>query len=779
MIEKSRYICDIGKNKLISHGLDITFLIMKKTIIAAFLLSLCAAPAAWGQGEAEDYVRAFNVRKTFGPQNVYYSNVRPVWGKDGNSFWYVRETPAGRLYSSVDAKGRKRSELFNHAKLAKALADASGKKTNPDSLYLERLYVNDRLDSLFFNYNGRMYAYSKKSNRLDDRGAVAPDPVYPHWMVVDEEKEWEPVVSPDGKMKAYIRDCNVWVSDIDGKNARALSNDGTPGNYYSVYIQWSPDGTKVASNRIRPAEKRYVYIVESSPADQLQPKLHKNEYAKPGDELRFKRPAVFDVATGKAAIPSTDLFEKQYDLTNLRWDADSKSVTFEFNERGHKTYRILELDAETAEVRPLVEEKADTYVQYSRNYRHDFEDGRRILWLSERDNHGHLYLYDRENPGSPRQVTKGEWYVRDVVKVDEADGVIYFSANGVNADEDPYNIHYYRINLDGTGMTPLTPAKGSHSATFSPDCKYLVDIVSSPTEAPVATLRSGENGEELMLLEKADISKLLANGWMAPEVFCAPGRDGKTPIWGIIQRPSNYDPSKTYPVIEYIYQGPHDHFVPKTFMPYNYYMQTMAELGFIVVMADGMSTAYRSRDFENVCYKNLKDAGLPDHIAWMKAVAEKYPNIDIDRVGIYGMSAGGQESANALLLHPDFYKAAYSASGCHDNRMDKIWWNELWMGYPVDESYIENSNIENAHLLRRPFMLVAGEMDDNVDPATTMQFANALIKANKNFELVIIPGARHTMGEAFGEHKRYDFFVKHIMGKEPPSWEEVEAARKK
>ena len=277
-----------------------------------------------------------------------------------------------------------------------------------------------------------------------------------------------------------------------------------------------------------------------------------------------------------------------------------------------------------------------------------------------------------------------------------------------------------------------------------------------------------------MKIAEADITALKEAGWQAPEVFTAPGRDGKTPMWGVIYRPSNFDPSKKYPVVEYIYQGPGDQYVPKSFIAYNRNMSALAELGFVVVMVDGMGTSFRSREFENVCYKNLVDAGLPDHIAWIKAAGEKYPYLDLDRVGIYGASAGGQESATAVLHHPEFYKAAYSACGCHDNRMDKIWWNEQWLGYPVDESYIKASNVENAHLLSRPLMLVVGELDDNVDPASTMQVADALIKANKDFELVVLPGVHHTLGESFGEHKRYDFFVRHLLGVTPPDWNEID-----
>lgn len=373
-----------------------------------------------------------------------------------------------------------------------------------------------------------------------------------------------------------------------------------------------------------------------------------------------------------------------------------------------------------------------------------------------------------------RQITKGNWFVRAVQHVNEKQGVIYFSASGVNKKEDPYLVHFYRIDLDGKNMVCLTPDEGNHTVAYSPDYRYLVDTYSKVDQAPVTQLRSAVDGRLLKTLETADISKLKSNGWVAPEVFVAKGRDGKTNIWGVIQRPTNFDPSRKYPIIEYIYAGPSDAYTPKSFTSYNWNMTGLAELGFIVVQLDGMGTSYRGKKFEEVCYKNLQDAGFPDRMAWIRAAARKYPYIDAENVGIFGASAGGQESTTAVLLHGDFYKAAYSSCGCHDNRMDKIWWNEQWMGWPVDSSYVRASNVYNAHKLKRPLMLVVGELDDNVDPASTMQVADALIKANKDFELVVLPGVHHTMGESYGEHKRYDFFVKHLLKVLPPSWGELE-----
>ena len=750
---------------------------MFKSGVLLFALGSMSCISLWAQGTVEDYNRAYELREKYNAKHVLYAGVVPHWVDQTSSFWYVRQTEKGKEYVKVDAASKKRTALFDQQKMASALTEKAGREINAYNLPLQNCRLNTSLDTLRFQLDGKFWAYSIKNNRLLDEGAIPPRGKERHWMEVDDEKEGRPVTSPDGKWTAFIKNDNVYVREVATGKEKQLSQDGTLSNYYSSYIQWSPDSKSVVSCRIRPVEKRYVYYVESSPADQAQPKLHKQEYAKPGDELRFKVPCIFEVESGRRLIPSTELFSHQYELSGPMWNADSKAITFEYNERGHKVYRVLEMSAVDGSVRTLIEEKEEKYVNYPRIYRNYLSDGKRIIWSSERDNYNHLYLYDRATGKPLHQITKGEWYVRGVQHVDEANEVIYFSANGMKKGEDPYLIHYYKINFDGSNLVELTPEEGMHQCWYSSDYKYLVDVYSKVDQAPIAVLRDAKNGKIRMQLDKADISALLANGWKAPEVFSAKGRDGKTDMWGVIYRPSNFDPSKKYPVIEYIYSGPGDQYVPKTFSSYNWWMTSLAELGFIVIQVDGMTTSFRSKEFEEVCYKNLKDAGLPDHIAWIKAAAQKYPYMDIDRVGIFGCSAGGQESTGAVLFHPEFYKAAYSACGCHDNRMDKIWWNELWMGYPVDEAYSACSNVDNAHLLSRPLMLVVGELDDNVDPASTMQVVNALIKANKDFELVVIPGAHHTMGEDFGEHKRYDFFVRHLMGITPPSWDKVKTGK--
>ena len=683
------------------------------------LLSLMLTLSVGAQGTKEDYQRAFGIGSRYS-WKMKNGDVNVHLKRGTHQFWYSVYDGKGQVYKLVDA----------------------------DKNTVEVLTENPE----------------KPRQRPQWRGQQR------HWMEVPDEKDGFRM-SPDGKVQVYQKDNNLWVRQ-DGQE-RQLTTNGDSSYYYSAWGSFSADGRYYATVRIKPAPKHYVYYVESSPKDRLEPILHKQEYAKPGDSLNYRVPVIVELATGRVVEPSTELFQYQYQVTAPRWDADNEHVTFEFNERGHKTYRILELSAQTGQVRTLVEEKNDKYVNYNRQRRIDLQDGKHIIWTSERDGRNHIYLYDRQKGKLVRQITKGEYYVRGIQHVDEKAGVIYFSACGMNKEEDPYLIHYYKIGLNGKGLVCLTPEEGNHSVTYTEDMVYLIDTYSTVTTPPVTVLRSGKDGKILRTLETADITALEAQGWKAPEVFVAKGRDGKTDMWGLIQRPSNFDPNKKYPVIEYIYSGPGDQYVPKSFTPWLYYLQNMAELGFIVVQVDAMTTSFRTREFEEVCYKNLKDGGLPDRIAWIKAAAEKYPYMDIDRVGIYGCSAGGQNALAAVLWHGDFYKAAYAACGCHDNRMDKIWWNEQWMGYPVDSSYAECSNVENAYRLERPLMLVVGELDDNVDPASTMQVVNALQKANKDFELVVIPGAHHTMGETYGDHKRYDFFVRHLMGAEPPKWSEL------
>ncbi len=709
---------------------------MKQYIPLIALSAITFLPSnSQAQGTLADYNRAYEVRRAFASDSVLNWARRVEWKDSTHILTYEMMTPEGRRFLTLNVE--------------------TGTETAYDS-------------------------YEARAKALGQTPPPAPEPHYgrvkePHWMEVDEEQTLTPIPSPDGKQVAYIEGYNVIVRSATDPHSpkRILTQDGTISLYYSNRIQWSPDGSKLLVCRRRPVEKRYVYYVESSPDDQLQPILHKQEYAKPGDELPQHYPTIIDLQTGSQVSADPHAIENQYELEWLQWSEDSKYVTMEYNQRGHHLYQVLSMDASTGALRTVVEEKSDKFVNYARMWRQFIKGGKQLLWTSERDNWNHIYLFDVATGRLIRQVTKGEWCVREVLNVDEENGEIFFAASGVNKDEDPYNIHYYKVGIDGRHLTELTPELGNHTATFSSDFRYVADTYSTPANAPVSVLRNAADGKQIKTIATADISKLKKAGWVAPEVFVAKGRDGQTDMWGIIQRPTNFDPNKKYPIIEYIYAGPGDAYTPKSFYSYNWSMTSLAELGFIVVQLDAMGTAWRGKKFEEVCYKNLKDAGFPDRELWIRAAAEKYAYMDTSRVGIFGASAGGQESTTAVLLHGDFYKAAYSSCGCHDNRMDKIWWNELWMSYPIDSSYVECSNVYNAHRLRRPLMLVVGELDDNVDPSSTMQVVNALIKAGRDFELVVVPGVHHTMGEEFGERKRFDFFVRNLIGVTPPSWDDV------
>jgi dipeptidyl aminopeptidase/acylaminoacyl peptidase len=593
----------------------------------------------------------------------------------------------------------------------------------------------------------------------------------------------ETCASFDGKYEALIENYNVFLRRTGSREpATPLSFDGSEGNYYSFRtIAWSPDSKHLVAYHTRPGFDREVHYIESSPTDQVQPKHTTIHYRKPGDAVDIAYPALFDVDSKKETEIDHSLFPNPYDITQPVWWKDSRAFTFEYNERGHQVYRVLEVDPNTGKVRPLVDEQSKTFIYYNalgpglsagRRYRNNLNDGKEIIWASERDGWEHLYLYDGITGRVKNQITKGDWLVRNVIDVDEAKRQITFQAGGLIPGQDPYFVQYARINFDGTGLTKLTDADGDHNVAFSPDKKYYVDTWQRVDLPPQAQLRRTEDQKVIADLDKGDASGLWAAGFKPTEVFVSKARDGKTDIWGVIIRPSNFDPSKKYPVIENIYAGPQGSFVPKTFSAVSG-DQALAELGFIVVHIDGMGTSNRSKAFHDVAFKNLGDAGFPDRILWHKAVAAKYPWYDISRVGIFGTSAGGQNSLGGMLFHPEFYKVVVTNSGCHDNRMDKMWWNEQWMSWPLGPHYAASSNVDNAFKLQGAALIIIGEMDTNVDPASSLQVVNALVKAHKHFDMMYIPGQNHGVGSLGSEHYRDDYFVHHLLGIEPPDWNRV------
>lgn len=580
--------------------------------------------------------------------------------------------------------------------------------------------------------------------------------------------EWR---SPDGRFTVRLRDHNVEVRAADGGGPFRLTEDGTADDGYRFGVRWSPDSRTFAVTRVHLPEVRRITLMESSPDDQLQPRRQELSYAKPGDAMPRTRPVLFRLAEDEAPPfrridVDPDLFPNAFNESgrmDLRWSAGGEECYFDYNERGHQTYRIVAIEAATGATRAVVEERSDGFIDYTnKTWRRWLFGDRQLLWMSERDGWNHLWLYDVAVGQPLRQVTRGRWVVRGVEHVDESSQTIWFYAAGIRKGEDPYHRHLCRIRFDGSGFTQLTHGDGDHSVEWSPDRKYFVATWSRADRPPVTELRRAEDGGLVATLERADTSELLAAGWSMPERFVSSGRDGQTQIHGVIVRPQPFDPDRRYPVIEEVYAGPHGAFAPKTFGRLERW-QAFSRLGFVVVQADGMGTNHRGRAFHQVAWKNLQDAGFPDRIAWIRAAAETRPWMDLRRVGIYGGSAGGQTAMRAVLDHADFYRAAAADCGCHDNRMDKRWWNEQWLGWPVDESYMAASNAEQADRLGGELLLIVGELDRNVDPASTHQVVNRLVRANKRFEFLSIPGAGHGAAEsAYGQRRRLEFFWRHL-----------------
>jgi dipeptidyl aminopeptidase/acylaminoacyl peptidase len=576
--------------------------------------------------------------------------------------------------------------------------------------------------------------------------------------------------SPDGKWLAFIKDHNLCVRNLESGEEFTLSSDGTEEDAYSKRFRWSGDSEKIVVLRIQKGDGRKIHLIESSPKDQLQPKLHTISYTKPGDRIEISKPQLFNVVL-KRQIPVSDkLFENPWRISDIRWSPNSERFTFLYNQRGHQELRIISVAADTGKTSIIVDEQSKTFIDYAgKRFSHYLDSEEEIIWMSERDGWNHLYLYDAKTGRVKNQITQGQWVVRGVEKVDEVKRQIWFRAGGIHERQDPYYVHLCRVNFDGSGLIVTTEGDGTHEVMFSPDRRFFFDRWSRVDQPPITNLRDANNGKLICELERADWSELLKTGWRPPERFVAKGRDGKTDIYGIIIRPGNFDSNCKYPVIEQIYAGPHGAFVPKSF-GIKTRQHAIAELGFIVVQIDGMGTSQRSKAFHDICWKNLGDSGFPDRILWMKAAAAKYPQMDITRVGIYGGSAGGQSSLRALLAHGEFYKVAVADCGCHDNRMDKIWWNELWMGWPIGPHYEEQSNVTQAHKLQGKLLLTVGELDKNVDPASTMQVIDALIKADKDFDMLVVPGRGHGVGEIpYASRRRMDFFVRHLLGVEPRS----------
>jgi dipeptidyl aminopeptidase/acylaminoacyl peptidase len=782
---------------------------MKRLFAAAVLFALFAGNLG-AQGTPADYDRALSLaRRT--DNKIFRTSVEPHWLPGDRSFWYRVQTGADAWeYVLVDATTGKITRAAN----AKSLnLPTSAPLSTSTQTQIEIHPSRETGDATRIRFINRMTEpvelfWIDTGGGRQSYGRVAPNETHEQntyaghvWLVTDaggnplgvfeasaegleiivdgrgKKAAEQPVrarrnsdESPDGKWRVQFRNHNVVLVETASGNVTELTHDGSADLPYRGPAVWSPDSQSCVVHAVTVVPRHIVTVVNTSPRDQLQPKLETYDYFKPGDELPCVQPFLIRVADKKVLPVPNDLFPNNFTPdgeVDFRWSPRGDEFYFDYNQRGHQLYRILAVNATNGAVRTVVEERSKTFIDYeTKTWREWLDDSGELLWMSERDGWAHLWLYDVATGAVKNQVTRGDWVVHEVLKVDAAKRQIWFLAGGVRAGEDPYHEQLCRVNFDGSGFVQLTQGDGNHTVEFSPDEEYFIAKYSRADLPTVTELRRSDDGKLICELERADASPLLKSGWTLPERFIAKGRDGKTDIYGVIIKPSNFDPKKKYPVVEEVYAGPQDSFAPESFGRL-LRQHTIAELGFIVVQADGMGTDNRGKKFHDVCWKNLKDAGFPDRIAWIKAAAKTRPWMDLARVGIYGGSAGGQNAMRALLDYHNFYKVAVADCGCHDNRMDKVWWNEQWMGWPVDDAYLKSSNVADAHKLQGKLLLMVGELDHNVDPASTMQVVNALEKANKDFEMLVITGSDHGAAETpYGSKRRMEFLVRNLLSGE-------------
>lgn len=747
------------------------------------MMLLLFVSAGYGQSVTEeDYQRAEQFLWSNAGDLVYRTSINPNWADKASAFWYEVDTRRGTEYFVVDAEAESRQPFFDQEELAEKLSDALDKQVGPYDLSLQQLEWNYNENAITFRAGGEQWKADLKTLDLykqeeEERG--------PDWYPSSQLSE-----SPNGKWTVVRKDYNLWLKNNNSGEEHQLTDDGNETQIYGasqpwawkkqegpvekdreplwLNVSWSEDSQQLFAHKLDLRKAKLMYLLQYVPEDNFRARSVSYYRPLPGEDSVAKQiPYVFDVEdqtrTRIQVGPYDDLITGNWD-----WYGSSDTLHMIIRERGYGSAALLRADAETGAVDTVFHEVSDTYVDPGKSYSQYLPETDEFLWLSERDGWNHIYLYNLNTGEVKQQVTEGEFVVYDIEHVDTDGRTIYFTAGGREADRDPYLEHLYSVNFDGSDLTLLTPENADHSISFSPDYNYFVDTYSRIDQKPRTVLRNSSDGSVIMKLEEADIKDLLETGWKHPEPFSVKARDGETDIYGVIYRPTNFDPKISYPVIDGTYSGPQAVRTPKSFNGFMGSDQALAELGFIVITVDGLGTAGRSKEFQDYSWKNLGDIGSPDHIKAINELAEEYSYMDTSRVGIYGHSAGGYDAARAIMKHPDFYKVAVSSAGNHDHRIAKAFWPELYMDYPEAEHYDEQSNVNMAESLEGHLLLAHGDMDDNVHPAGTMRLVDALIEAGKSFDMLIMPNEDHGMsGTDYFTVKRWNYFIEHLLGIAP------------
>lgn len=766
---------------------------MQLRALGLLLPILALTPLAAQQPErltVEDYARA---ERFLGEHTTPLVSGIPGpvnWLPDGR-FWYRTPTASGAEFVMVDLSRRTRTEALDQPRLAAALATATGGQIDPARL---------PFTTFDLSRNGREITVTVADRRWTCDIAVytcaSADTV--HVPGALHSAPPNSVTSPDGRLAAFIRDHDLWVRYLTTNRDRPLTTDGIEDFGYATnnagwtrrptpLLAWSPDSRRIFTFRQDARGIGKMYLVTTNVGS---PNLQEWRYPLPSDSVPFRiHRVVIDVEPARVVplkIPPDPQRSTIYDhiaigdrLLDVKWYPDGSHVAFVSVSRDAKEVAFRVANAGTGEVRTLFTETVPTqfqsgWVAIGRENWRVLPDANAVLWWSQRDNWGHLYLYDLRTGTLQRQITSGRWNVAEVLHVDERLRTLYFTGVGREPGRNPYFQHLYRVGLNGRGLTLLTREEANHTITPSPDGRHFVDAYSTPTTPPVTVLR-GTDGRVFMELERADVSRLTATGWRPPTPIRVKARDGETDVYGLMFTPTQLDSTRRYPIVNYVYPGPWGSSVRSwSFTPAQLDHQALAELGFVVVAINGMGTELRSKEFLDFYYGNMGDNTIPDQIAGMRELARRYPFIDIERVGIWGHSGGGFATASAMFRHPDFFKVGVSQAGNHDNRNYVDSWSERFQGLlrrtDRGDSYENQANQLVAHNLRGKLLLAHGAMDDNVSPYNTYLVVDALIKANKNFDLIVFPHQHHGFGvdNNYMMRRRWDYFVRHLMGAEPP-----------